>query len=1484
MIHVVNCLMLLVQTLRSHTILKILILAFCIAGCQYNKLPGPEESLSGFIQPIQVVAAGEPRITPVHPDSLTTFLIEGETFYTELPVVTPSNTNIHPVGASRLVLMPDSLPVTTPGKDGVPLPQTQAVSGRIVKARHPKPVNALPPTSKDNAVINIQYLDQDKGLSASTILTIEEDKVGNLWFGTAGGGLSRYDGSRFFQYTEEEGLASMQVFDILKDRQGSLWLANADGGGVTKYDGTTFTHFAEQEGLATSVVYDILEDKQGRIWMATDNAGVVMYDGDSFTYYTEKEGLPDNTVFSMLEDSRGHLWFGTEEGGLTRFDGVRFTYFPDLKEFSNTLILPKLEDRQRNLWFTSTSGYLLKYDGKEFWAFPSVQDWKSHIFLSIVEDSQGELWMGTNGAGICHFDERHFTYYYTEGGLGSNYIQTVELDSRGTIWMGTEGGGVLKLNPGGFQQMGSGQALGGNSIRTILEHSSGDLWMGNQAGEIIKYDGDQFSRYTLKKGRDRRVISAIEDHQGDIWISSFGDGLLRIDPQGGNAALKGTQYARSQGLPSHDAELLMEDRKGNIWMGTFEGGLLKFDGQFFTHFTTEDGLGNNSVISLLEDRNGTLWFGTYGGGVTRFDGEQFAVFTEAEGLSHNIVRTIFEDRNGHLWFGTEGGGLSRYDGEYFSHYKLDERREAGHIRSIEEDPDGNFWVATMTGLFYARFESEYSSKADQSSEAGTSPAIRIIRFDRTDGLKGLDFLENSVSLSRKDQLWWGTERSLTMLPLDRFDFVDEPPRLQLTGILLNQNFVDFQDSNDVDQYHLEAPDCVPFFNYPAQLEIPHFVQSLTFQYSAISRGAPSKLVYRHFLAGYDKTWSVSSTDNAAVYRNLTQGEYTFHVMVKGEAGRWSEPMTYQFLIHPPWWQTWWAYAFYGIFFIGIFYLIRRYELRRREIKHQREIEIARLEEKSKQAVKLLELDEIKSRFFTNISHEFRTPLTVISGMATQVKKNPERWVEKGIELIQRNSTHLLSLINQILDLRKLESDTLPLHLIQGNIVPYLKYISESFVSMAESKGIRIHFLTSIDKIQMDYDPDKMLQILSNLLSNAIKYTSGQGDVYVQLIVVENTNQSPTGPNSDRSLLLHVKDSGDGIAPEALPFIFDHFYQVDPGIYREGAPRSMGSGVGLALTKELVALMNGKIEVSSQLGEGSTFTLLFPITQEAMLQESTFSMKTRVVVPPVLNVSASEETTTSSAETGLLPSLLIVEDNPDVRLYLKACLEERYQLLTAVDGQEGIKQAVEQVPDLIVSDVMMPIKDGFTLCHTLKNDERTSHIPIVLLTAKADFDSKMIGLQKGADAYLAKPFQQEELLVRLEQLLALRKKLQEKYRNFSLADPSLATHELEMEDAFIQRARKVVMDHITEEEFGIIQLCHAMGVSRTQLHNKMKALTGTSTSTFVRSIRLQKARELLRTTNLHVSEVGYEVGINNSSYFSRIYAEAFGEAPRDSRKN
>lgn len=529
-----------------------------------------------------------------------------------------------------------------------------------------------------------------------------------------------------------------------------------------------------------------------------------------------------------------------------------------------------------------------------------------------------------------------------------------------------------------------------------------------------------------------------------------------------------------------------------------------------------------------------------------------------------------------------------------------------------------------------------------------------------------------------------------------------------------------------------------------------------------------------------------------------------------------------------------------------------------------------------QKEKLEELDMAKSRFFTNISHEFRTPLTIISGMIDQIHEKPDQWLNKGTNLIKRNTTGLLNLINQILELRKLESNELRVEMVQGNVVNYLRYVNQSYESFAVSKGLQLHFLAEQPEINMDYDPDKLLRIVSNLLSNAVKYTPDGGNIYF-FVSKRMENEQPL-------LLLRVQDTGVGIPAEDLPQIFGRFYQVDDSPTRRGE----GTGIGLALTQELVNLLRGNIWVESMLGQGTTFHVELPITEKPGVRKAenldapgASDRFEKAILEPVL-VNAELLEYTGETATGGKPNLLIVEDNPDVQQYLIACLENDYQLILAENGQIGIDKAIELIPDLILSDVMMPEKDGYALTEILKNDERTDHIPIVLLTAKADFESRISGLEKGADAYLAKPFEKRELLVWLEKLLELRKKLQAHYAQVGETSDDAGDLALP-EHPFLQKFYALVEAELSNPELDMNKLSRALGMSRSQVFKKLKAMTGKSATALIRSFRLHKGKQMLSSSELTISEVAYEVGFTSLNYFSSSFAEEFGLRPSEIRK-
>tara|TARA_R110002124_G_scaffold253042_1_gene418454 strand:- start:26854 stop:28488 length:1635 start_codon:yes stop_codon:yes gene_type:complete len=518
--------------------------------------------------------------------------------------------------------------------------------------------------------------------------------------------------------------------------------------------------------------------------------------------------------------------------------------------------------------------------------------------------------------------------------------------------------------------------------------------------------------------------------------------------------------------------------------------------------------------------------------------------------------------------------------------------------------------------------------------------------------------------------------------------------------------------------------------------------------------------------------------------------------------------------------------------------------------------------------RLKEVDQLKNALFTNITHEFRTPLTVIKGMTSTIKSNlgnkQNENLKNSLDIIDRNSDGLLSLINEMLDLAKIESGNMELNIVQADIIPFIKYLTQSFHSLAEEKNINFSVRCNIEHLEMDLDVTKFTVIVTNLISNAIKFTSKKGEIYIQIDKIQENNNA--------FLTLKVKDNGLGISQEEQLFIFDKFYQVDNTTSRI----QKGTGIGLSLVKEFVELMQGSIDVASTQGKGSLFSIKIPITNNAVLSDGSDLISASSIIKSNVIPIASDDNLSNNKSIINLSLVLIIEDNMDVAHYIKTCLKGNFQILHAINGTIGIEMALEKIPDIIISDVMMPEKDGFEVCENLKTNELTDHIPIIILTAKATFEDRLIGLGHGADAYLTKPFEKAELLTRINQLILLRKKMLSKFEKTGI-ERLLRKNVKNSETKFLDKIITVIYDKITQPDFGPIQLAIQLHLSESQLNRKLKATSGKSTALFIRFIRLQKGKELIETTNKTISEVAYDVGFNDPSYFSRAFKDEFGSA-------
>ncbi|MEX1003411.1 MAG: two-component regulator propeller domain-containing protein [Crocinitomicaceae bacterium] len=863
-------------------------------------------------------------------------------------------------------------------KTGVPIP----AKGKKVKFKQPHLTNALQPTKKEFAIANFHYLDVNQGMNSSYVYSILEDRNGNIWFATRGGGVSCYNGKTFRHFTDKEGMSDKVVMSICEDRNGNLWFGTWSGG-VSMYNGETFMHFTEDEGMSNNAVWSILEDQNENIWFGTWGGGVSKYDGNFFTHYTEKEGLSNNAVFSIYEDKKGNLWFGTWGGGVTKYDGDSFTHFTEKDGLINNNVTSILEDKNGSFWFCSGGEGVSMYDGDSFTYFTEKEGLSNNDVWSVLEDKKGKLWFCTRGGGVnmyngettnscregnCKHDmgvredlEKHkqatsqsFTHYTEKEGLSNNTILSIIEDNSGNLWFGTWGGGVNIYKKETFMHFTQSEGLSYNSVYSISEDEKGNLWIGTDGGGVNMYNGKTITHLTEKDGlSNNSVWSILEDKNKSICFGTSGGGANVYNEK------TFTHYTDDVGLSSNSIVTSLKDENGNLWFGfgAWGTGVSMFDGettnpcregnckhdmgvredlekhkqatsQTFGRFTQKEGLSNNAIWAIYEDKKANLWFGTWGGGVSKYDGESFTHFTEKEGLSNNKVVSILEDKSGNLWFGT-WGGVNMFDGKTFRCFTEKEGLNNNIVTSILEDQNGNIWIGTDRGLNLIPH--------DKNIKGNTS----IVSFTSQDGLLGLDFNGNSAFIDSENKAWWGSGKGLTMLDLNNFKLAQNPPRVYLNQIDINEQFIDYYNITDSLGNDISFNGVRKFENYPLNLELPYHKNHLTFHFVAIDWAAPHKIHYSYLLEGLDKTWSQPTKEPKAEYRNLPFGAYTFKIRAIGESGEWSEPFEYTFTIHPPWWHTWWARAFYALLALTLLLTLFRWRtssLRKRQEELEKTVE------------------------------------------------------------------------------------------------------------------------------------------------------------------------------------------------------------------------------------------------------------------------------------------------------------------------------------------------------------------------------------------------------------------------------------------------------------------------------------------------------------------------------------------------------------------
>lgn len=1329
---------------------------------------------------------------------------------------------------------------------------------------------------------------------------------------------------------EETGRNGVKA--MTEDHQGYLWLGINIG--ISRYDGYNFKNYHAIPGDSTSLNHGrtsaAFTDYTGLVWVGT-RLGLNRYipECDCFKQYNTDSApantVPDGEINWIAEDRDSNMWVVSQNGGLYRYKRAsdsfeRFLYRPkDPVNLSEDQARALLCDKDGFIWVGTgetfvpsiKGGGLIRFDPKSGEAKRYLHDPENDNSLiddrvsALLQDSKGRIWVGTCQSGVHLYDPEkdHFIRITADDGLiyakaagiapwsACPHIRALHEDKWGGIWVGNFNGGIYRFDATGgppklFEyQEDNPQSLGSNLIWSFFEDSQGRFWTGQMSGDgFAKIDPFQNKFKTWFLGENISAIYEAPSEPGIFWIGMWEKGLIRWDRKTGDYQQFQVSAISSKGPSSNVISRFFEDKDQQFWVITNQGiNRLDRASNTFTHYPIgwEETEGEEVVgfMDILEDKDGIIWLGSWGSGLYRFDKYTGAYKkyplpykSGDEGNTYNqSVYTLFEDSQGRLWLGTWMEGLYLFDRKtaQFTQYL-----PGVGVNKIHEIASDRFWLTSETdgllefspdqGIIRSfSIESGVPGKSVLSMTQannlqlwlGTSNGLcvfdpqkeTVITYNKSDGLPELEFGLFGALTASDGTLFFGTGGGLISFNPDRIFSHPEPPKMQINDIrIFDKSLV----KGEVDSSHSILS------RLPEKLKLPYWQKELTFEYVGLHFTHPDLNQYRHRLIPYEKAWIEAENKREARYTNLSPGNYRFEVIASNSDGLWATiPATIDILILPPWWQTWWSYLLYAVTIALILYTAYRYQKRRWALQ-------ANLEMEQEKSQRLAEMDEFKSRFYANVTHEFRTPLTVIKGLTNQIRENPRWKTTEQLNLIERNSDKLLNLINQMLDLSRLEAGKLKPKYVQGDIIQYLAYLIESFHSLAFTNKISISFHAEVDQLLMDYDPDKCQQVLSNLVSNAIKFTPEYGKIKVTAKTLEQAE--------GKQLEVKVQDTGTGIPEDKLPFIFDRFYQADNSTSR----KAEGTGIGLALVKELLELMGGHIQIQSQVDKGTTVTFQLPVHNQAKLVENGFTAS--IPSPPPPSATFIEEKQ-NQLKTEELPLVLIVEDNPDVIYYLRSCLEGQYQITETRNGQDGLSKAQEMIPDIVISDVMMPEMDGFELCQALKTDQLTNHIPVILLTAKVTQEDKMEGLTQGADAYLTKPFQKEELLVRANNLIEIRKQLQAHFLNDNGADTETS------EDPFLTKFREIVKEHLDDADFNVAQLSRALGISRVQVHRKLKALTDLSITQYIRLLRLNKARKLLKNPDLTIAEVAYQVGFKDPSHFSKVFAQHFGESPSVTRK-
>ncbi|UZR97590.1 two-component regulator propeller domain-containing protein [Chondrinema litorale] len=1331
-----------------------------------------------------------------------------------------------------------------------------------------------------------------------------------------------------FQYISfNDGLSNSYIIDILQDNDGYIWIGTDDG--LNKYNGYEMVVYrndpADTSSISNNSIGTLLRDNQGRIWVGTKE-GLNLYDAEKNQFtripYTENE-----QVSKIYQTKDSTIWVGTSRG-LKKYseekqylqkvfftaEGATINIFNDEKYSINDII-----EYSPQFMVVATWNGLFVIDRKQNTLKlieRSEEGIKVDHIKSIEIDGNRNIWVGTFGYGTFHYDvSRNILRKIT---IAPNFemdkrILDLYNDGKGHMWIGTEQSGLYKLYINSFDSNGyefdhfkdseTPGSLSYRSVTRIFSDANAGLWVGthNDGINYLSYEKaffktiqkNHFSKNTLKH---KKVWGLTEDDEGNIWIGTDGGGLNVYNPKTNTFT-----YYSDNGSLSDDAILCAyKDNEGDLWFGTYTGGLNRYMPQtntfkWYKHDENDpNSIGGNDVRTILQDKSGKIWIGTNQGGLNVLDKEtgKFTQYNyDNSNLKGNDIRSLFIDSKNRLWIGTFEDGLFLFVNGDFKQFNIEnDIRKENSIFSIDEDSDGNLWLGTYrTGLVKFDPTKETIEIFDEkkglsnnivhsvkiaerntiwlSSNKGISKfdidTEEFINYNTNDGLPSLAFSDGSVLASKNGNLYFGCVEGLVFFnPHEKFK------QEITTKVIIEEVSVFNKALKPEDNTAYTKADIDSSMANIDHITLQNNQSVFSLSFAAIYLPNPSKVHYSYKLEGIENHWNYLGNDRKVTYAKLPSGEYFFKVKASLDSKNWSDETVLKITVLPPFWKTWWAYLIYTLIIGSIIYLSQQYRLNK--FRMERKIELEQVEKK-----KLSEIYNLKMNFFTNISHEFRTPLTLIISPLEQVIRNQDisGSIKNKLLSIYNHAYRLHNLINQVIEFRKVETGNVNLKVTENDLVKFTYEIHHAFFELAKLQNITFEFHSEVESLKLWFNQMHFETILYNLISNAFKYTSPEGKISIEI--------KKTSLDNPDCCEIHITDNGKGISAEYLDQIFNRYYQI----VEAETIHIKGSGIGLALVKDLVELHKGQINVKSIKDKGTEFILKFKLGASHFSEDQLIKTNADSEHPQHYNLSPKVEYELAEfheehdANKAHKHTLLIIEDNHDIRTYIKSLFIQSFKVLEAADGEEGFHVAKAKLPTIIISDIMMPGMDGIELCKKLKTERSTLHIPVVLLTARADDLHKLEGITIGADDYITKPFNPELLQAKIGTLVRNISKLHDYYTSRILLAP--IDENIDSADKeFLDKAIQIVESNLLTSDFGIDQLKDELCVSKATLYRKIKQLTGESSSEFIRSIRVKKAAELIKLNKMSISQVAYEVGFSSTRYFRDSFHKIYNMNPSE----